>query len=188
MTARALSNKEWRLERNGTTYLVSMNRQHLSHEYIQDSFATEDMYWAKRLPSEDLEAMLSASLSLGLYVATPVMPPPSTTSSPSSPRTPSPTLESSEQLEQIGFARFVTDHVSTLYLTDVYVSPQHRGDGLGKWLIACCREVIDSMPSVRRILLMASPGDGKRFYERELGMYDIEQEREHMICMTRRMF
>ncbi|KAJ9620136.1 hypothetical protein H2203_007901 [Taxawa tesnikishii (nom. ined.)] len=113
------------------------------------------------------------------------MPPPSTTSSPSSPRTPSPSVESDETLEQIGFARFITDYVSLLYLTDVYIVPEHRGGGIGKWLIACCREVIDSMPNVRRVMLMASPDHGKKFYEKELGLYDMEKERDVVVAMTR---
>ncbi|GAB7357630.1 hypothetical protein MBLNU459_g0128t1 [Dothideomycetes sp. NU459] len=91
-------------------------------------------------------------------------------------------------VQMVGLARFVTDHVTTLYLTDVYVLPEHRGGGLGKWLIACCNEVIDSTPHLRRAILMASPDEGKKFYNKALAMHDLDDEREHCVAMTRRGF
>lgn len=93
-----------------------------------------------------------------------------------------------ERLQMIGIARFVTDHVTTMYLTDVYVAPEHRGSGLGKWLVGCCGEVIEGAPHLRRALLMASPGEGQKFYEKALGMRDLGDEREHVVGMTTRKF
>jgi GNAT superfamily N-acetyltransferase len=37
--------------------------------------------------------------------------------------------------EQVGFARVVTDRATFAYLCDVYVLDEHRGLGLGTWLI-----------------------------------------------------
>ena len=39
--------------------------------------------------------------------------------------------------EQVGIARVVTDRSTVGYLCDVIISDQHRGAGLGKWLIEC---------------------------------------------------
>ncbi len=36
---------------------------------------------------------------------------------------------------QVGFARAITDRATYTYLCDVVISPEHRGRGLGKWLI-----------------------------------------------------
>jgi ribosomal protein S18 acetylase RimI-like enzyme len=36
---------------------------------------------------------------------------------------------------QIGFARVVTDRATFAYLCDVYILEEHRGKGLGKWLM-----------------------------------------------------
>lgn len=36
---------------------------------------------------------------------------------------------------QVGFARVVTDRATFAYLCDVYVIEDHRGRGLGKWLL-----------------------------------------------------
>ena len=74
-------------------------------------------------------------------------------------------------MELVGFARCVTDFTTFVYLTDVYVWPTHQGSGLGKWLIMCIQEVIDSMPYLRRSMLFTS--DWERsvpFYQKLMGM------------------
>lgn len=38
--------------------------------------------------------------------------------------------------QQVGFARVITDFTVHAYLSDVFVLPEHRGRGLGKWLVA----------------------------------------------------
>jgi GNAT superfamily N-acetyltransferase len=38
---------------------------------------------------------------------------------------------------QVGFARAVSDRVTFCYLCDVIVALEHRGLGLGKWIVAC---------------------------------------------------
>lgn len=38
---------------------------------------------------------------------------------------------------QIGVARLVTDRATFAYLTDVWVHPDYRRRGLGKWLVSC---------------------------------------------------
>jgi len=193
--------RSWRTTRASKEYLISTSPSLLSHDFIQAAFATEEMYWAKPLPAADLALMLSSSLSLGMYVVkhpstSSHLPPPRTISEPSTPREGSPTVslhdedetqDADETLEQIGFARFITDRVTTFYLTDVYVSAEHRGIGIGKWLVACCEEVMREAKHLRRSMLMATPGQGEKFYEQELGMYDIRKE-EHIVCMTRRYF
>jgi ribosomal protein S18 acetylase RimI-like enzyme len=44
---------------------------------------------------------------------------------------------------QVGFARAFTDGVSLVYLADVYVLPEYRGQGLGVRLV---REMIENSP------------------------------------------
>ena len=38
---------------------------------------------------------------------------------------------------QVGFARAVTDRATFCYLCDVIIAPEHRGHGLGKWIVEC---------------------------------------------------
>lgn len=91
-------------------------------------------------------------------------------------------------MKQIGMARIITDHITTAYLTDVYVLPTYRQHGLGKWLIACCNEVLRTLPAMRRALLFTTPDVGKAFYNRELGFWDIAEEKESKIMMTRKAY
>jgi GNAT superfamily N-acetyltransferase len=42
--------------------------------------------------------------------------------------------------EQVGLARVVTDKATVGYICDVVISEEHRGRGLGKWLLACILE------------------------------------------------
>lgn len=39
--------------------------------------------------------------------------------------------------EQAGFARTITDRATYAYIADVFVMPQHRGRGLGRFLVSC---------------------------------------------------
>jgi GNAT superfamily N-acetyltransferase len=39
--------------------------------------------------------------------------------------------------QQIGFARVISDFATIAFLNDVFVLPEHRGVGLGKWLVEC---------------------------------------------------
>ena len=54
--------------------------------------------------------------------------------------------------QQIGFARVVTDKATFAYLADVYILPEHRGQGLSKRLVA---EVIQhpELQGLRRMML-----------------------------------
>ena len=182
--------REWRRETANSDYVVSTSIKLLDRDFVNHAFASEDTYWAKPLPLEQLETMLSQSTTLGLYKVSPIVPPAKSADSPSSPRTPSPTLETEpeERLEQIGMARWITDRVTTCYLTDVYVLPEYRTRGLGKWLIACCKEVMDGMPALRRGFLMTDPVQGRAFYSKEMDFWDVRDEAEYAICMTRRAF
>lgn len=188
--------REWHKQtpNNATYYLISTSPSKLSHAFINASFASKEMYWAKPLPARELDLMLAHSLTLGLYALSP----PTEDSSPSSPRTPSPTLANdpstspeglaAEEREyaQIGLARFTTDHVSFAYLSDVYIEPAHRASGLGAWLMQCCAEVLDGMPFLRRAMLMASEDVGQAYYARVFGMRDIAGSQRGLVCMTRK--
>lgn len=177
--------REWRRETDSGEYLVSSFIGNFDIDWINTAFDTKDMFWAKALPREQISMMLSQSFTLGLYKVSPAVRDAKRDDSPSSPRTPSPTLEDEprENLRQVGIARFITDHITFAYLTDVFIDDGHRDLGLGKWLIKCCQEVMAAMPALRRGMLLTTPDVGSRFYTRELGFYDVNEEKEHMICM-----
>ncbi|MFT5232156.1 MAG: GNAT superfamily N-acetyltransferase [Candidatus Krumholzibacteriia bacterium] len=88
-------------------YRVSDDRSELDMFYIVP--ALKQSYWATDRPEAIVAASIENSLSLGLYV----------------------------EGRQIGFARAVTDKCTFAWICDVMVHPDHRGVGLGKWLIEC---------------------------------------------------
>src|SRR4051812_7219311 len=70
-------------------------------------FLSEESYWAKGIPKNIVEKSISNSLCFGLFF----------------------------QSSQIGFARLVTDKATFAYVADVFILQEHRGKGLGKWLM-----------------------------------------------------
>lgn len=134
-------------------------------------FDTSEFSWAIPLPESALSTMLAHSLSFAIYKDLPVL----GSIDASGPGT-----------NFIGYARAVTDHTTLFYLTDVWIAPAERGHGLSSWLIACVREVVESMPYLRRSMLTI--GDWERmmpFYERALGMKVAEGKRGGMAFMTK---
>lgn len=79
---------------------------------------------------------------------------------------------------QIGLARCLTDYVTFAYLTDVYVLEEYRGLGLGKWLMECINECINSgaFPALRRVLLIAGMGKPEKFYRDTMGLERLRLE------------
>ena len=69
-------------------------------------------------------------------------------------------------------ARLVTDYVTMSYLTDVYIAPAHRGQGLARFLMGeCVAEIMDALPNHRTSILLTIAGPKLReMYAETLGM------------------
>jgi GNAT superfamily N-acetyltransferase len=155
-------NFSWQRTVGSQTYLISTDRSFLPHSFVHEAFATEAMYWAKPLSSEALSTMLNNSLTLGLY------------------------LISNDTKTPIGMARMVTDYTTLAYLTDVYLLPQHQGQGLGKWIIACCRNICTMMEDLRFMVLLTGSEQAQELYRRELGMQKLDGGEQPLVCMGAR--
>ena len=66
-------------------------------------------YWAANRPRAAIELSIQHSVCFGLF----------------------------HYGRQIGFARAVTDHATFTWICDVIIATEHRGQGLGKWMIEC---------------------------------------------------
>lgn len=73
---------------------------------------------------------------------------------------------------QIGFTRGVTDHATFTWLCDVIVQPDHRGKGLGKWMVQCFLE----HPELQTISHHLCTKDAHALYE-SFGFQRIEAMR-----------
>lgn len=99
------------------------------HAYLSRS------YWASGRPIESVELSLRHSLNFGVY-------------------------HSDDQGDtQVGLARIVTDYALFAYLCDVYILEEHRGHGLGKWLIETMLND-PSLKQIRRFMLATRDAHG----------------------------
>jgi GNAT superfamily N-acetyltransferase len=63
---------------------------------------------------------------------------------------------------QVGFARVISDFSTFAYLGDVIVAPEHRGQGLGKWMV----EKILAHPAMQTATQCLRTKDAHSLYER----------------------
>ena len=133
-------------ERYRDGFTVSTDPARLDLDAIHAFLATS--YWAEGIPREILERALRGSLCFGLY----------------------------EGERQVGLARVITDAATFAYLCDVYVLPEMRGRGLGKWLIECVMEHPD-LQGLRRFSLVTR--DAHELY-RPFGFTEIQSPGRHM--------
>ena len=87
-------------------YLISTDRSRLNIDLIHD-FLSKTSYWAIGRGRDVVQRSIDHSLSFGVYKGN----------------------------DQVGFARVVTDYATFAWIADVFVVPEHRGQGLSKWLM-----------------------------------------------------
>jgi len=97
-------------------YVISTDNSRLDVAVIYD-FLSNDSYWAQARSLELIKRSLENSLNFGLFFGD----------------------------SQIGFARVVTDYATFAWLCDVFVVDDHRGEGLGIWLM----EVVTGHPRLQ---------------------------------------
>ncbi len=93
-------------------------------------------YWAADRSFEAMQRSLEHSLNFGLY--------------------------RSEDRRLLGFARVVTDFVSFGWLADVFVDKNHRGQGLGVWLV----QTVAVHPQLQGFRLVLATRDAHGVYEK----------------------
>jgi GNAT superfamily N-acetyltransferase len=130
-------------------YLISTNASMLDLEVVHGYLSRS--YWAAGVPEDVVRRSIENSLCFGVYRGE----------------------------EQAGFARVVTDRATFAYLADVFVLEEHRGQGIGKWLV----EVILSHPDLQGLRRwMLATRDAHDLYRRyaftELARPGIFMERK----------
>jgi GNAT superfamily N-acetyltransferase len=88
-----------------TPYEIDTDKARLDRALIHRFLAASP--WARGVPRRVLERAIDHSMAFGVY----------------------------REGRQVGFGRVVTDHATFAYIADVFVLPEERGRGLGRWLI-----------------------------------------------------
>lgn len=99
-------------------YLVSDDPAHLDAEAVLGLLAGTP--WAADRPRALTERALAHSVWVGLYAGS--------------------GRGTGAGWRQVGLARAVTDEATFAWLCDVVVHPDHRGRGLGRWMVGCLLE------------------------------------------------
>jgi len=94
-------------------------------------FLSEQSYWATGVPRAVADRSIEHSLCFGVY----------------------------RSGAQVAFARVVTDRATFAYLADVFVLPEYRADGLGKWMISTVMHHPE-LQGLRRFLLATKDAHG----------------------------
>jgi GNAT superfamily N-acetyltransferase len=112
---------------------ISNDKADLDIELVY-TFLSQETPWAKGMPRETFERAIAGSMCFGGYV----------------------------DGRQIAFARLITDEATFAYLCDVFVLPDHRGQGHASALM---KHVFasPSLQGLRRIVLVTT--DAHRVYE-----------------------
>lgn len=114
-------------------YKVSSNIEEMDLAIIHSFISST--YWAKGIPLQTMETAINNSLCFGIFT---------------------------DSNQQVAFARMITDSATFAYLSDVFVSPEHRGKGLSKWLM----QVIIEHPNLQGLRRMAlATSDAHSLYE-----------------------
>ena len=111
-------------------YTISTDRERVDILLVHD-FLSHHSYWARGIPMETVQRSIRNSLNFGLY----------------------------HQDRQVGYARVITDYATVAYLGDVFILPEHRGQGLSQWLM----EEISADPALqglRRWVLLTADAHG----------------------------
>jgi len=112
-------------------YTISDDQSQLELDFVCAQL--QATYWAANRSREQIAKSIEHSICFGLFLGG----------------------------KQIGFARAVTDHSTYAYLCDVIVAAEHRGHGLGKWLV----ETMLAHPELQTSTLCLRTRDAHGLYE-----------------------
>jgi len=132
-------------------YVVSTDRTRLDLDTLHAQL--RESYWSAGIPRAVMEASIAHSIPFGLYAP---------------------------GGEQAGFCRVLTDTALFAYLADVIVWGEHRGRGLGVFLVECALDHPD-VQGIRRFHLGTNDAHG--LYER-FGFVTDAQEGIQMDLIT----
>jgi len=131
------------MEWSNGDYVLSDDKRRLDLDAIMGLLAMS--YWANDRPRNVMDKAIQHSVCFGLY----------------------------HRGRLAGFARAVTDHATFTWVCDVILQPDHRGRGLGTWMMKCFLE----HPDLQTASYHLRTEDAHGLYER-LGFQRVESMRK----------
>ncbi|MGF9966818.1 GNAT family N-acetyltransferase [Bacillus rhizoplanae] len=127
-------------------FSISTNKEYLDVDLIHN-FLSQEAYWSKGIPKKTVKKSIeNTPLCFGVYKGE----------------------NGNEVIEQVGFARVITDSATFAYLCDVFILPDYRKLGLSKWLM----DIITKHPELQGIRrFMLATNDAHSLYNQ----YGFEQ-------------
>jgi len=114
-------------------YVVTDNKEMVRRDLVK-SFILDNSYWGKNRTEQQIDRSIDNSLCFSLFL----------------------------NIEQIGFARVISDFATMYYLADLFVLEEFRGNGLGKWLVEC----VLTHEKLRGLRGMLNTKDAHSLYEK----------------------
>ena len=131
-------------------YRISADPTKLDLDLIH-KFLSEHSYWARGIPRDVVARSIANSLCFGVYALGNANP--------------------DSEWRQVGFARVATDRATFAYLADVFILPEHRGQGLSKRLM----EAVLAHPHLQGLRRwMLATADAHELYRR-FGFAELSQ-------------
>lgn len=116
------------------SYAISTNPTDFDFEVIYHFISAS--YWAKGIPRETMAKAIENSMCFAVLK----------------------TLQTGE-VQQVGFARVITDKATFAYLGDVFIAPEEQGKGLSKKLMQAITEHTE-LQGIRRFMLATKDAHG----------------------------
>ena len=130
-----------------SNYIIDTDKSRLDITVIHQ-FLNQEAYWCRNIPLDIVRRSIENSVCFGVYRGD----------------------------EQVGFARVITDFATFGYLADVFILPEHRGQGLSKQLMAFIMGY-PPLQGLRRLMLVTQDAHG--LYE-QFGFKPIENPENTM--------
>lgn len=111
-------------------YRITTDQEEMNFELIHREIAQS--YWAKGIPADTMKKAMINSLCFAVMT---------------------------DEGEQVGFARIISDYSTFAYLADVFVVESHRGRGISKQLMIAITKHPD-LQGLRRSLLATADAHG----------------------------
>jgi GNAT superfamily N-acetyltransferase len=144
------------VEQREGEYYVSSDPDKIDMEFIYNWLSGES-YWNKNIPFELFKRYIDHSFCFGVY---------------------------HDQVGQVGFGRTITDFTTFAWVSDVFITKEHRGKGLSVLLMKTMMEHPE-MRIIRRWMLGTDHAHG---LYRKLGFTDLDHPENFLTIHCKNMY